>query len=70
VTREQHIAALVKDGMPPDLAPRALDSFLYLLESSREMIGMFEKNEDQGFWMRYGFMQGFVAGSMASVHHN
>jgi hypothetical protein len=75
MTREEYIAALIKDGMPEDLAPRAVDAFENLLDASETLIASetlmheLEENVVLGFWLRYGFMQGFVAGSMASVHH-
>jgi hypothetical protein len=67
MTREEHIAELVKNGMPVDLAPRACDAYVHLLESSDLLLNAALKEPG---WIGYSFMQGFVAGSMASVHHN
>ena len=67
MTREEQIAELVKNWMPVDLAPRAYDAYMHLLASSDSLLNAAIKEPG---WIGYSFMQGFVAGSMASVHHN
>lgn len=68
--RAELIAELISNGMAPDLAPRAFDSFTFLLQESETLLALCEREPQTGVWLRYGFMQGFVAGAAASAHHN
>jgi len=65
---------LIKNGMPPELAGRAVSSWMYLIENSPALFVMLESSDERsgspGWWAQYCFMQGFVAGNMAAVHHN
>ena len=70
MTREEHIAELVKNGMLVDLAPRAVDAIENLIMASPFLLEKVSTDLEAAGWLGYGFMQGFVAGSMASVHHN
>jgi hypothetical protein len=67
--RQKLIDDLIKDGMAPDIAPRALDAWMFLLDTPG-MRNLAVSAEDCATWAHYGFMQGFVAGYMVSVHHN
>lgn len=68
--RESLIQNLVKNGMPPDLAPRAADCWTHLLASSGALESLITVNGLVGIWAQYAFMQGFVAGAVSSAHHN
>lgn len=65
--RESIIKNLIRDGMPADLAPRATDAWINLLSAAPHFADM---KPYSAIWLQYMFMQGFVAGSVATVHHN
>lgn len=58
------VTNLIRDGMPVDLAPEAVEHWLRLLGDSRSMTGsLIESLPEVIFkWCQYCFMQGFVAG--------
>lgn len=60
---------LLEQGMSADLVDKALDSWLMLATQS-PMFEVLEENPELQFWTRYGFMQGFIAGTALSVQHN
>jgi hypothetical protein len=66
------IKNLVTNGMPQIMAPRAVSCWLALIGSheGKNLLRMLESNEHLGNCAQYTFMQGFVAGYTAAVHHN
>ncbi len=65
--RREAIEYLVENGMPEDLAPRAVDALDNLRQSCPNVRDWSDQNPEMS---KYFFFQGFVAGYTAAVHHN
>jgi len=66
--REAAVAErLVRHGMPPELAPTAVRSWMCLLDASEELLTKLEASEDLYATALYFFMQGFMAGAVKSA---